>query len=84
MVSLRGENDIVSFPFPFCTLYNISSLWVRTIQSVFLKQYNQQVSSNGLIEKGERHTLIIFPFLYPVQHFIIVGKDNTVCVPGTI
>ena len=84
MASLRREIDILLLPLPFCTLYNISSFLVRTIQSVFLKQYNQQVSSNGLIKEGERYTLITFPFLYPVQHFIIEGKDNTVCIPATI
>ena len=84
MVSLRRENDILSLPLPFCTLYNISSLWVRTIQSVFLKQYDQQESSHGLVVERERYTIITFTFLYPIQHFIIVGKDNTVCVPETI
>ena len=84
MVSLRRENDKLSLPFPFCAQYNISSLWVSTIQSIFLKQYNQQVSSDSLIEEGERYTLIPFPFLYPVQHFIIMGKDNTVCIPESI
>ena len=84
MVSLSRENDILLLPLPFCTRYNISSLWVRTIQTVFLKQYNQQVSSDGLIEERERFTPVTFTFLFSVQHFIIMGKDNTVCIPVTI
>ena len=54
------------------------------LQRVSWHKHSTQVSSNCLVEEGERYTFVTFPFLYPVQHFIIMSEDNTVCIPETI